>query len=381
LARAREALRFVHAMAVGDGTYYNFMFADGRINRGGRTSKPGLNWWTARALWATVEGMAVFAKPDPAFARVLRADAARTRAAIAEAVLPRVGRFETVGGAPMPAWLMGGAADVSAVAAIALAEWQSAAPNPRTAQLLAALAGGIAAYHRGSPGTYPYGAHLPSADPTLWHSYGAHMLHALALAGRVLKRPDFVRAARDEADHFTIRLVIAGGPLASFSPERQDYPQIAYGDETQTLGLLALYEATGDRRYGELAGVMASWLTGDNVARKPMYDPATGRVWDGLDAGAKVSEDSGAESTIEGLLTLLAIARHPELAPYVGATPVAWESGTDERLRLVRVIEGGKPFDLAIRENLTARPLRRDDTTIPPYGFTLVERPAVFRRP
>jgi hypothetical protein len=74
------------AMQDADGTFYNFVFADGRINRLGITSRKGAGFWAARALWAMAEGMPDFAESDPAFAERLRAVVPARRAA-----LPREG--------------------------------------------------------------------------------------------------------------------------------------------------------------------------------------------------------------------------------------------------------------------------------------------------
>lgn len=46
------------------------------------------------------------------------------------------------------------------------------------------------------------------------------------------------------------------------------------------------------------------WFNGSNSAGVVMYDPATGRTFDGIDL-AGVNMNSGAESTIEALLMFL----------------------------------------------------------------------------
>ncbi len=42
-----------------------------------------------------------------------------------------------------------------------------------------------------------------------------------------------------------------------------------------------------------------------------MYDPHTGRCFDGINSTDKINENSGAESTIEALLTLIRIEQNP----------------------------------------------------------------------
>ena len=69
------------------------------------------------------------------------------------------------------------------------------------------------------------------------------------------------------------------------------------------------WRITGEPRYRAMARGFASWLTGHNVAHRAVYDAASGRVSDGIEAGAKINSDSGAESTIEGLMVLQRLER------------------------------------------------------------------------
>jgi hypothetical protein len=77
------------------------------------------------------------------------------------------------------------------------------------------------------------------------------------------------------------------------------------------VGLLRLYEATGKRDYLVMAALAASWLFGNNVLERPLYDPATGRCFDGIRDSLTINTNSGGESTIEALLTLVEIERFP----------------------------------------------------------------------
>ena len=78
-----------------------------------------------------------------------------------------------------------------------------------------------------------------------------------------------------------------------------------------TFGLIRLYEATGEEDYLIMAGLAASWFTGNNVAGFEMYEAATGRGFDGIGSPTKVNQNSGAESTIEALFTMLEIEQQP----------------------------------------------------------------------
>jgi hypothetical protein len=63
-----------------------------------------------------------------------------------------------------------------------------------------------------------------------------------------------------------------------------------------------------------------------------MYDPATGITFDGLQANGDINHNSGAESAIHGLLTMLALDAHPKVA----AQARAWTE-TPERSGLTTV--------------------------------------------
>ena len=61
--------------------------------------------------------------------------------------------------------------------------------------------------------------------------------------------------------------------------------------------------ATGGSGISDLAGIAAGWFFGANPAGVPVYDPATGVTNDGVQGDGTVNPNSGAESTIHGLLT------------------------------------------------------------------------------
>ena len=60
----------------------------------------------------------------------------------------------------------------------------------------------------------------------------------------------------------------------------------------------------------DYAGLAASWYFGNNMAGVQMYYPDTGLVYDGINGPVafRVNQNSGAESTIEGLMSMIAIA-------------------------------------------------------------------------
>ena len=56
---------------------------------------------------------------------------------------------------------------------------------------------------------------------------------------------------------------------------------------------------------------------GNNVAGRPLYDPETGRGYDGIDRHGEVNPHAGAESTIEALMALQAVVAVPEAARFL----------------------------------------------------------------
>jgi len=88
------------------------------------------------------------------------------------------------------------------------------------------------------------------------------------------------------------------------------FPQIAYIIRPMVYACIQAYKITGQKEYLEKASQIAAWLFGANPAGKPMYNPHTGLCFDGIESKEKINLNSGAESTIEALLTLQMIEKH-----------------------------------------------------------------------
>ena len=87
--------------------------------------------------------------------------------------------------------------------------------------------------------------------------------------------------------------------------------QIAYGAEGRVAGLLAAADLTGSDGFIQLAGLAGGWFFGANPSGRATYDPATGATFDGVEADGRINANSGAESTIHGLLAMLGAGRPP----------------------------------------------------------------------
>lgn len=330
--RARAALNFVLRMQTAEGECYNFVLdRNGTINTDGITSRLGLDWWTCRALWALARGYAAFRASEPAYAAQLRAAYLRTEGLIARHLEGPRG-WRNVGGQRMPGWLLCDSAALSAVAALGLVSFQAIAPNRTTAALLTALADGLAAFSYAGPVGLPWNISPPTfAEVGIWHAWGAHSAEALARAGAVLQRSDWLAAAAREVEGF-FAWQLATERLHALDPLPVVEGQQAYGVNGMVQAALALHAATGEVRYARMAGLHASWLFGNNSAAAPLYEPRTGRGFDGVDGGEEtywVNLHSGAESTIEALLALQAVALVPEAArflPFRAVSSTRWQT-------------------------------------------------------
>ncbi|MCC6727363.1 MAG: sugar phosphotransferase [Saprospiraceae bacterium] len=149
-----------------------------------------------------------------------------------------------------------------------------------------------------------------------WHAWGNTQAYALLRAGKAIQRQPFIEAGLNEVRHFypyllkkgllhEFKLVQVGGKLAVH--DEKPFPQIAYDLSPMILAATEAQRITGDKAFGETAKQLAAWFSGKNPAWQAMYDPATGRCFDGISSVTELNRNAGAESTIEALLALQAL--------------------------------------------------------------------------
>ena len=280
-------------------------------------SDSGSSYWLARSLWALGEGYAAFRDADPAFAQFLQQRFTLARQAVERQNLVRYGSYNLFDGAQMPAWLINDGADATSESMYGFSAYVRAAPTDGAArQDLERLAEGVADLAlSNNPATWPFGAILPwTGSRSLWHSWGDQMAGSLATAGAALGEQRFVDAAIGEEAGFVPHLLAQGGPDQEWRPAPADLAQIAYGQDATLQNLLRTSDASGLTSFRKLAGIEAAWYFGNNHAGVQMYSPATGVTFDGLEADGRINHNSGAESTIEGLLSMLALDARPDVA-------------------------------------------------------------------
>ncbi|MDO9576038.1 MAG: hypothetical protein Q7J55_05880 [bacterium] len=312
LEKARRGLNFVMYMEQEDGEFYNFILRDYSINTEGRTSKKSFNWWAVRGLRALCCGYRVFSEIDSAYASELKKHIELTFGRIRE-FLKYYGKYEFFDGVKVPKWLVHGG-DATPEVILALLDYYSVKADREVKEIIKKLAEGLVQFQVKDSSNPFYGMHFSWRN--CWHAWGNAQTEALAKAGRMFDNTSWIESAKLEADNF-YPFLISKNFLNSIelhleeSPSIRAFPQISYGIRPMVSGLIQLYITTGDERYAKLAGLTASWLRGNNPAHSNMYDSKTGRVYDGIDNENKINKNSGAESTIEALMTLMDISDSP----------------------------------------------------------------------
>ncbi len=306
-----------------------WMQPDGTLNRSATPaeepdpSDSDASYWLARTVWALGEGYAAFERTDPAFARFLERRLALANGAIERQVLDTWGQHLDIDGVRTPAWLIADGADASAEAVLGLAAYQRAGGSAQARRVLTRLTRGITELSGGDARRWPFGGVLPWAlSRSDWHAWGSQMPAALAESASVTgDRAARLAAARDSFT-FDPWMLTSGGPDNGRLPARVDATQIAYGVDARVQSLIA----TGGGAH-LLAGMVAAWFFGANASGEPTYDPSTGVTFDGVAADGTPNQNSGAESTIHGLLTMLALDAHPDVRRIAQTATVKDEVG------------------------------------------------------
>jgi hypothetical protein len=318
LTTARAHLDFILKMQAENGLFFNFIYANRTINKTRSNSVPKADWWAWRAVWALAEGASIFQDVDAEYSQELKSRIENTFPAV-DSLLQKYPQTEENAGLMQPAWLpYGTAADQAGMLAVGLSIYNEMAEDTTVASRIRKLDEGLLRMQAGDSTRSPFGAFLSFQNT--WHAWGNSQAYALFKTAGMLDRLDFTLAAEKEAKYFYPYLV-RQNYLSQFEIEKSEdrinrtsqaqFPQIAYGIRPLVWANLAAFKATGQRAFAEQAGQIACWLLGKNIAGKPLYDPETGICFDGIESDSKINKNSGAESTIEALLTLLEVENNP----------------------------------------------------------------------
>jgi hypothetical protein len=315
--KAKEYLRFVLKLQAEDGQFYNFIYADHSINRDGKTSFKSFGWWAARGVWCFGLGYRVFEKEDPQFAAQLKAGIEKTFIHI-DSLLQQYGKKKEISGYTIPQWLLyESGSDATTELVLGLTEYYTATADKKVRPYIEKFCEGMMQMQSGNVRTYPFGLHR--SWETMWHAWGNGQTQALAQAGKILKNKTMVASAQREADGFYSRLLIQGFKRefdVADSSKHREFEQIAYDIRPIVIGLIRLYEATNDKKYLTMAQIAGSWFFGNNAVKAQMYDPTTGRCFDGIHSYTEFNKNSGAESTIEALNAIIELEQYDKTGEF-----------------------------------------------------------------
>ncbi|TFB12806.1 hypothetical protein E3V33_04305 [Candidatus Marinimicrobia bacterium MT.SAG.4] len=303
LEKAKKALKFVLYMQADDGKFYNFIHADHTINRDGRTSLKSFDYWSIRAIRAMSYGYKVYQSKDQEFAKQLKNAVEKTFPHI-DKWMESQGQYSLTFPVNIPLWLINNAGDQSSELVLGLIDYYIATGDIRTEGYIRKLTDGLVKFQM-SKGDYS-GAHLSWQN--LWHAWGAHQVQAISKAYTVFGEEKWLTSLTEGAV-FLSKVVSENNlnELIFFGTDSvtvNKYPQIAYGIHAVSSGLMEAYLITENEEYRVSMMRGLGWFKGENIAETVMYDPSTGRTFDGIDLNG-VNRNSGAESTIEALLLFL----------------------------------------------------------------------------
>lgn len=320
-SKAFNLLQFILEMQSDNGYFYNFLFSNSLINKGGATSIAGANWWSWRALQTFTEATPIIKNVNAQLSGRIDLAVQKLIAAIKTDLVNLPLTTSLVSGITIPQWLpLGSASDQAATLILGLISYCTVTNDIIITDYIRKLADGIAMMQQGDATHYPYSLFLSFENQ--WHAYGSDQACALLAAGNFLQDTSYIRKGLDEVDNFYPWLFINGfesaitltnnsGLLQATSENR--YDQIAYGFRPMVFAAIEAYKITGQEKYADIAGHAAAWFLGNNSANTNMYSTSTGICFDAISTGNNVNLNSGAESTIEALLTLQRVEQYPSI--------------------------------------------------------------------
>ncbi len=319
LNKEENLVKFLLFMQADNGFYFNFIWPDHSINKTFKTSIAEPNWWSWRAILTLSKAYSFFKNKNGVLSKKIEVSLNKAvNAAINWLDKDTVRKYVNYGGLKFPAWLpFETAADQSAILIEGLSDYYQIKKDPGILKHINRLADGILQMQKGDSTDVPYSSFLSWQNT--WHAWGNNQASALLYVGKDLNRDDIVLKAVKETKYF-YPFLIKEKYFAAFKVEAvnnknklidvEKFPQIAYGIRPSVFACIRTFEATNDEKYLKTAVEIAGWLFGKNAAGVQMYDPLTGRCFDGINDILTINKNSGAESTIEALLTLAALEEY-----------------------------------------------------------------------
>ncbi len=317
LIKAKKLLQFILNMQANNGFFYNFIFDDYSINKHHKNSINEPNWWSWRAMWALSKGYLHFVNVDKDFADIIYKRLKKITKELKK-IINVERETKIINGKDKITWLpQKSASDQASIIILSLLNYYKFSKDESIPEYINNLCNGILTLQKGDSTSFPYFAIMSWEN--LWHGYGNLQSYSLLKASSVLEREDILLAAILEINYF-YKFLMNKNYLSSFyidkkndeyiPVETKQYSQIAYNFRVMVYACIEAYNITKDSSYASMAGEIATWFFGNNLAEAQMYFPSSGICYDGINSQNAINKNSGAESTIEALLTLLTLEQN-----------------------------------------------------------------------
>jgi len=320
LSKIKMLTSFLLYMQADNGFFNNFIWEDYSKDTTYKTSVAEPNWWSWRAIWALAEAQKFFNNIDKSYSDSIKPQLDKaidvTLKWLHENKSDSLSNF---GGYELPTWLpYQTAADQSAILVKGFCEYYKLNKSDVVKKEIEKLSDGIMKMQAGNKSLLPHYAFL-SWENT-WHMWGNSQADALLEAGNLFGKSNYIKSALKEINYFYPYLM-KENYINNFSVEKindkvlmkdkDQFSQIAYGIRPMVMACISAFNTKHNESNAKLAGKIAAWFFGKNPAGQKMYDPKTGVCFDGIISKTEVNKNSGAESTIEALLSLLEIEQNP----------------------------------------------------------------------
>ncbi|MCK5823340.1 MAG: hypothetical protein KAG95_05010 [Bacteroidales bacterium] len=313
LKKIQSLTNFILYMKADNGYFYNFMFPNDEINTTHQNSVPTPNFWSWRALWGLSE-LNMLESPE-------LDDLKSKTAPIMEKLIEKINQqfskpSETtiIDGINITQYAISPGADQLSIIIVALTNYYQTNKSAMVKNLILNLGQALTKDQFGDKDTFPYYAFMSWGNK--WHAWGNMQAYSLLYSGRVLQNNTFINAGLNEVKYF-YPYYIEKGFIHHFSivnnndslvmDDYSRFPQISYSITPMIYASLEAYAITKDNNFAKDAGNLATWFLGNNPANQVMYNTNSGIAFDGIDSENDINYNSGAESTIEALLSMQAI--------------------------------------------------------------------------
>lgn len=308
IRKVEHLMTFLFHMQSWSHYFYNFMFPNEEINTLHQNSVAGKNFWSWRACWAMTE-VCMTTAPE---LQALRDQCNVKLSVLTDKISTFVDEYsgyELHEGISVPALTSYFGGDQTALMLIVLSNYYKITDDDALLVPIEKIATAIMET-RITDSVHVQYAFLSWKNT--WHAWGNSQSYALLCAAEATNKQEFVEAAKREISNFFP--LIIDDEYRGFSCRKEDtttliediytFPQIAYAIRPVVFAAVKAWRITGEDHFADIAAEAGSWLLGNNSSNKVMYDTITGRCFDGIDAAGAVNFNSGAESTIEALLTI-----------------------------------------------------------------------------